>query len=66
MKPYHQLARKGEELRRFIRSVGEELVDSILDLARADELGSIPNKKQIPDLIEKINKVKSEPLPSTH
>lgn len=45
-------------LRRFIRKVGEETVDAILALARADELGAIPNKNRIPDLIQRIEEVR--------
>jgi hypothetical protein len=44
-------------LRRFIKDVGEELVDAVLDLAHADSLGRIPSKSDIPDLREKINQV---------
>lgn len=70
MRPHH-LGRKTDRagtkaLRRFIRDVGDELVDSILDLARADELGKIPATNEIPDLRKRIdeirNQVKKEPV----
>jgi len=51
-------------LRRFIRKVGEGMVDSILALARADELGAIPDKARIPDLIKRIEEVRKQtPIP---
>jgi poly(A) polymerase len=42
-------------LRKFIREVGVELVDSILDLAQADSLGTIPPRNLIPDLRKEID-----------
>ena len=48
-------------LRRFIRDVGEELVDAVLDLSRADELGRIPSINNIPDLRAKIDEVRKGP-----
>ena len=47
-------------LRRFIKDVGDELVDAILDLAHADALGRIPSRSEIPDLRERIDKVRKE------
>jgi len=49
-------------LRKYIREVGEETVGAILDLARADELGRLPSKNDIPDLIEKIKKIREAPI----
>lgn len=51
-------------LRKFIRNVGDEMVDAILDLAHADELGRIPSTENIPELREKIKEVKKGPAPS--
>jgi putative nucleotidyltransferase with HDIG domain len=51
-------------LRKFIRDVGDEMVDAILDLARADETGKIPPTDQIPDLKQKIEDVRKEAPPS--
>jgi poly(A) polymerase len=41
-------------LRKFVRKVGEEMVDSILDLAEADQLGNLPPTNLIPELRQKI------------
>jgi putative nucleotidyltransferase with HDIG domain len=50
-------------LRKFIREVGDEMVDAILDLARADETGKIPPTDNIPDLKKKIEEIrKSAPV----
>jgi len=48
----------GKALRKFIREIGEELVDSVLALARADELGAIPDKSMVPDLVKKIEEIR--------
>jgi len=59
MRGHHLAEASGTKaIRKFIRDVGDELVDSILNLARADELGKIPATNNIPDLIEKIKKVR--------
>jgi putative nucleotidyltransferase with HDIG domain len=59
MRSHHLAEGSGPKaLRKFIRDVGDELVDSILNLARADELGKIPATNNIPDLIERIKKVR--------
>jgi hypothetical protein len=47
-------------IRRFVREVGNETIDAILELANADALGRIPSKSTIPDLAEKIKKVMEE------
>jgi len=61
MRPHHLGRGAGTKaLRKFIRDVGDELVDSILNLARADELGKIPATNDIPDLIEKIKKIREQ------
>lgn len=49
-------------LRKFIREVGEELVDAVLDLAEADALGNLPPKDEIPKLREMIEDVQSVPV----
>jgi len=68
MRP-HALAKDLEEgkltekaLRRFIRSIGDELVDSLLDLAEADQLGKIPPSNSIPMLREKIEQARKVPV----
>jgi len=62
MKPHHLIDAKEPALRRFIREIGDELSETILDLARADELGSLPNENLIPDLIKKIQAIKTAPI----
>jgi poly(A) polymerase len=64
MRP-HALGRASgpKALRKFIRDVGEEMVDSILSLAEADELGKIPATHDIPDLRKKIDDVKKQTVP---
>lgn len=53
-------------LRRFIRDIGEELVDDILDLAEADALGSSPVVNEIPELREKIKNIRMAPVKPTN
>jgi len=62
MDPLFKLKAGESKLRKYIREVGDETVDAILDLARADELGRLPPKNEIPDLIEKINKIRTAPV----
>ena len=51
-------------LRKFVRKVGEEMVDSILDLAEADQLGNLPPKNLIPALRERIEEAMEIPMTS--
>lgn len=64
MKPHNYVRQNVNEktLRRFIRNVGEEMVDSILDLAEADQLGNLPSENKIPYLREKIDKILHSPV----
>ena len=52
----HSLGRNSgpKALRKFVRDVGEDMVEAILALARADELGKIPPTDEIPDLKKRI------------
>ena len=66
MRP-HSLAREigrsglsTKAIRKFIRDVGEDIVDAVLDLARADELGKLPPTNAIPDLRKKIDEVRKQ------
>jgi putative nucleotidyltransferase with HDIG domain len=61
MRP-HQLGKdlSVKAIRKFIRDVGEDMVNSILDLAEADELGKLPPTNQIPELKKKIDEIKEE------
>ena len=49
-------------LRKFIRNVGEELIDAVLDLAEADLLGNLPPRNEIPKLREMIEDVQDIPI----
>jgi len=62
MDPLLKLKSKDTKLRKYIRDVGDEMVNSILDLARADELGRLPAKNEIPDLIDRIEKIRNAPV----
>lgn len=58
MRPHHLTRDENagpSALRRFIRDVGAELVDAVLDLAEADSLGTLPPSNMIPDLRREID-----------
>jgi poly(A) polymerase len=59
MKPHAFTRGEGgpKALRRFVRDVGEELVGAVLDLAEADQLGTLPPANMIPDLRKDIEAV---------
>lgn len=61
MRPHHLTHENAGPtgLRRFIREVGNELVDAVLDLAEADQLGNLPPKNQIPDLRDRIDAIRA-------
>lgn len=62
MRP-HQLGQAGEKgLRKFIRDLGDEMVDAVLDLAKADELGKLPPGNMAPKLKERIEKIRKSPI----
>jgi len=64
MRPHH-LTRDDvgpKALRRFVRHVGEELIDSVLDLAEADALGNLPSENEIPRLRKMIEEVQRVPV----
>lgn len=49
-------------LRRFIRDVGDELMESLLDLAEADTLGNLPPENYVPGLRDKIKESLKVPM----
>lgn len=63
MRPHALVSGGPTAIRKFIREVGDELVDSILDLAEADELGKIPQGAMIPGLREKVEEVRKYQAP---
>ena len=62
MDPLFKLKSKEKNLRKYIRDVGDETIDAILDLARADELGRLPPKSEIPELMKRIEKIREAPI----
>lgn len=63
MRPHNLSDASDKALRRFIRDVGNEMVDSILDLAEADAKGSEPIMNDIPKLRERLKNIKESPIP---
>jgi tRNA nucleotidyltransferase/poly(A) polymerase len=64
MKPHNYVRQNVNEktLRRFVREVGESMVESILDLAEADQLGNLPPENLIPGLRERIDNIMNSPV----
>ena len=63
MRPHHLVRGSGNKaIRKFIRQVGEEMVDAILDLAEADQLGNLPPENLIPDLRKRIDEALAIPV----
>jgi CRISPR/Cas system-associated endonuclease Cas3-HD len=62
MRPYDLVNASEKALRKFIRNIGEELVESVLDLADADEKGSFPAQNQVSKVRERIKKIKESPI----
>jgi tRNA nucleotidyltransferase/poly(A) polymerase len=61
MRPHH-LTRGDvgpQAYRKFIREIGDELVDAVLGLAEADSLGNLPPRNMIPDLRKEIDKIRA-------
>ena len=62
MRPHTMEDVSEKALRKFIRDLGDELVDAVLDMAEADSLGSLPVENAIPGLRERIQKVRESPV----
>lgn len=63
MRPHGLHEAKPKAVRKFIREVGEETIDEVLDLAEADELGTIPYLEQMPLLRKRITEIRESPIP---
>ena len=63
MRPHILMESSDKSIRKFIREVGEEMVDAVLDLAEADAKGSFPVTNDIPQLRERLKKIKDSPVP---
>ena len=63
MRPHNLNDSSNKAIRKFIREVGEEMVDAILDLAEADAKGSLPVSNDIPELRERLKQIKDSPIP---
>ena len=61
MRPHHLTHDESgpKALRKFIKEVGIELVDAVMDLAEADQLGTMPPRNLIPDLRKNIDKLRA-------
>jgi len=62
MDPLRKQKAKDKNLRKYIREVGDEMIDAIMDLARADELGRLPPKDEIPTLMKRIEEIRKAPI----
>lgn len=62
MRPIDLPEASSKAVRKFIRDVGEETVNGILDLAEADSLGTLPPKNYVPELRKKIEEAKQIPI----
>ncbi len=66
----HNLYGYGEKaLRRFMRDVGDELVDATIDMGEADALGRFPprlqDKEEYSTLRQRIQNIRTSPVPTT-
>lgn len=62
MRPHSLEHASPKALRKFVRDVGEGMVDDVLDLAEADTLGNMPPSNYIPELRKRMEKAKEIPV----
>jgi len=62
MEPLFKQKAKDKNLRHYLREVGDDTIDALLNLARADELGRLPPKNEIPALIKRIEDIRNAPI----
>lgn len=65
VRPNNKLGAKVSDkaIRKFIREVGDDMVDAVLDMAEADVLGKLPVNNYIPGLRERVEAVRNSPIP---
>ncbi len=66
MRPHHLPDASEKALRKFIRDLGEEMTDAVVELAQADEissLGELSIKGEVQRLKERLKKVREAPVP---
>jgi len=56
-------ARVQKVLRRFVRKIGDESIDALIDLAEADAIGKLPPQNYAPNLRRMIDDIRKSPLP---
>jgi poly(A) polymerase len=62
MRPPSLFEASDKAIRKFIRDLGDELVEAVLDLSEADERGSLPIQSQVPLVREKVRRVREAPV----
>jgi tRNA nucleotidyltransferase/poly(A) polymerase len=62
MRPYHLVKADDKGIRKFIRDLGDEIVDAVLDQAAADEMGSLPVSDEVSLVREKVRRVREAPV----
>lgn len=65
MRPHFLAGSTDKALRKFVRDLGDEITDAVLDLAEADEKGAIPVRHEIETLRQRIKSIRESPLPVT-
>lgn len=63
LRPHFLYNATGKAIRKFVRDVGEELVEAILDNAEADGLGRIPSVNMVPGLRERLKEIQTGDRP---
>jgi poly(A) polymerase len=62
MRPLTLFDASEKSLRKFLREMGDELADTLLDLAEADAKGSLPVNNRVPELKERVRKIRESPV----
>lgn len=65
MRPIDLPAASPKALRKFVRDVGEETVEAVLQLAEADALGTLPPENYVPELRKKLEEAQKIPIAKT-